>query len=252
MSLTSSVILLLSIGLEVSLLWCLFRRHLWRHYSYFCGYVVYNLIVQDFFLFGVWSLAPRFYRVVYWQTETVSVALRFLVLWEVFRHTFPVGFLTKRMTSKWITVGSLGLGLLSAIWTLASYRAVPSPYYALERGLGFPQAVLTLGILLLARYYHVPLGRNIWWIAVGFGGYVSISTVNFAVFDLYHSFLPYWQVLVPLSFNAMLAVWIWAVWDYAPNPPIAVADAAEQAAELDWWRERWKGTLSSVRKVVRS
>lgn len=155
------------------------------------------------------------------------------------------------MASTWTTVGSLGLGSLAAFWTFASYRAVPSPYYALERGLGFPQAVLTLGILLLAGYYQVQIGRNIWGMAVGFGGYVSVSTVNFALFDLYHSFLPYWQVLVPLSFNAMLAVWIWAVWDYAPNPPIVVADAAEQAMALRWWWERWKGTLSNARKVVR-
>jgi hypothetical protein len=254
MSDAAYVILLLSVALEVCLLWRLSRRQLWRRYIYFLSYVLYQLIVMDFLLFGVWRLAPALYRDFYWNAETLSAALRFLLVWEIFRHTFPRGSTLNRIASNAMALLSLGLGLFSVcvLWGFQAYSHFHSPYPALERGFGLAQALLTLGILFLARYYGVAFGRNLWGIAVGFGAYVSISTVNFAAIDLYHSFLPYWQVLVPLSFTGMLAVWTWAVWTYGPNPTPAVADEREQAVELGWWMERWARTLSTVRKVMHS
>jgi len=251
---TSYTIFLTGVALEVCILWRLSRRQQWRQYFYFLFYVLYDFIVLDLILFGVWRFAPSLYRGFYWGSETISAALRFLVIWEVFRHTFPKGSALQQIASKGIGLVSLGLGLfsVSVFWSLDAYSRLHSPYAALERGFGFSQAVLILGILLMARYYGVQFGRNMWGVALGFGTYVSICVVNFAVIDLQHSFLPYWQALVPLSFNAMLAVWTWAVWTYAPNPPIVTANTAEQAAQLGWWTDHWNRMLSTVRRVVHS
>ena len=250
MSSLSYVIFLSSILLEICLFWRLLRASLWRHYPYFSCYVLYTLLADDLFLFVVMKLAPGLFRLVYWQAETLSAALRFLVILEIFRHMFPRSSAIRTMALRWASSAGSGLALLSLFWALRAYRATPSPYYAMERGLGFLQAALTLAVLLLGRYYQVQMGRNVRGMALGLGGYVSLSVIHFALIDLCHWFLPYWRVLVPLSFTAMLAVWIWALFDYAPNPSLAEAAGAEPGPDLDWWAQRWARTVSLVRRSV--
>jgi len=117
----------------------------------------------------------------------------------------------------------------------------------LDRSFGFAQSIFILIILLTARYYGVQMGRNLWGIAVGFGAWISISTVNYALFDLTGSFFPYWQFLRPLSFVGLLAVWTWALWDKSPGPYLA--DRLVPAAALDAWTQSWNRTQDSLRRV---
>lgn len=254
LSFSAYAALVVSLALEICLLACLVRRHLWRRYFSFFLYVLYELMIMDFFLLGVWTLAPQLYRGFYWNVESISVVSRFLVLWEIFRQTFPRGFTLSRLASRAVGIFSLGLWLFSVCvaWSVQAYSRFHSPYPALERGIGLAQALLTLAILLLARYYGIRLGRNVWGMAVGFGAYVSATSVSFVVIDLYRSFVPSWQLLAPLSFDFMLAVWAWALWTDSPNPKIAFANPAQRVAALRWWEEWWGRTLSTLRKVMQS
>lgn len=146
-----------------------------------------------------------------------------------------------------LLVGTLAVGML---WGIHVFGKAHLWDLAVERSFGFAQAVLILLILIVARYYHVQMGRNVWGIAVAFGMYSSLIIANSAFLDLLHSFLPYWTVLAPLSLVAMLAIWTWAVWIYAPNPApvVGVMDAEDVA--LRSWSEGWGQTLSTVRKVM--
>ena len=244
-------IFLSGVVLEICLLWRLLRKGLWRTYSCFFSYVFY-VVIGTLVLFGILRLLPGLYRSVYWGSESISIALRFLVIWEVFRHTFPIGSALNRTVSRGFAVVALGLVIFAvgSFWSYETYTEFHSVYPALNRSFGFAQAVMILGILFAARYYGIQLGRNIWGIAVAFGAYASILTANNAMIDLRHSFLPYWRLLSPLSFVAMLAMWTWAVWVEAPNPPIATRVAAEPDSEFNRWTEGWSRTMSTIRRVM--
>jgi hypothetical protein len=249
----SQAIVLLGTSFEVCLVWRLLRNGLTPRYPYFSAYlfcvILRTLALYAVQWYGIENIPPDVYKSYYWNTESIGVALRCLVVWELFRHTFPRGSALNRTVSKGL--GLIALGLLifavATFWSYQAYATFHSVHPALDRSFGFAQSVLILGILLTARYYDIQLGRNLWGIAVGFGAWISISTVNNAMIDLTHSFLPYWQFVRPLSFVAMVAVWTWAVWEAAPNPQ--VAEQPVSVSELTAWTEDWNRTLSSVRRA---
>jgi hypothetical protein len=239
------------LALELFLVGRLLYSGLWRPYSYFFSYAVYAL-AGTLAIFGTLAFSPGRYAVVYWTTESISIVLRFLVVWEVYRHTFPRGSAPNRVVSKRFAVIVLALAILSigSFWSYATYPQSYSIHAALDRSLGFAQAVMILGMLFAARYYGIQFGRNIWGIAVALGAYASISTANNALIDLAHSFHPYWRVLSPLSFVGMLGVWTWAVWVEARNPAIVAVPAADLDAEFGHWVEGWKRTTSTARRFT--
>jgi hypothetical protein len=246
-------VFVLGVVLELCLLWRLLRRELWRRFPFLSLYFLYVLLVMNLLVFVVGRWFPAALGPVYWICESFSAALRFFIVWEVFRHMFPAGSPLHRASfQRFVVLGFVTVLLsVSAIWGAHAYAGYRSPYPALERSFGFAQAALVLVALLMARIYGVRLGRNVWGIAVGFGIYASISVLDFALVDLNESLLfPYWQVASPLSFNVMIAFWTWALWTDAPNPAVAASLAEEQAGDLRWWAERWAKALSSVRRIV--
>jgi len=112
---------------------------------------------------------------------------------------------------------------------------------------------LTLAILVIARFYGRELGRNIWGIATAFGVWVSIATANNALIDFSHPLLSYWQTLWLLSFVAMVGMWTWAMWVYAPNPEIEEHPDDENGPsgpQLSDWALQWDRATSAGRKVL--
>ena len=175
---------------------------------------------------------------------SVHICLRFLVIWEVFRQTFPKTSPLHRMVSRQATLGTFALISVSTgmLWAVQTYSKSHSVYLAMERSFGFVQAVLILAVLTLARYYHLPVGRNIWGIAVAFG-HVQFSVHSDFRSRRYHAlfFFPYWYFLSPFSFVAMLGMWTWAVWVYAPNQVAAANEMIDPAGDFGRWAETGDG-----------
>ncbi|HVB54804.1 MAG TPA: hypothetical protein VNE63_00010 [Candidatus Acidoferrales bacterium] len=251
MSKISYAILTAGMTLDVCLLWRLLRKALWREYPGLFSYVLYDLIATCV-LFGILRSSPHLYRSLYWKSEIVSMSLGFLVVWEIFRHTFPKGSILRAVVAKgFATVALIPIIFtFSVFWALASYAKFHYLYPVFERSFGFVLSALVLATLLATKYYHVSLGRNVWGIALGFGAYVSISTAIFGLVDVTNLFVPYMQVLRPLSFIAMLATWTWAVWIYVPNPPIAVGRAAALDVALSSWSDNWRRTISAIWRTI--
>jgi hypothetical protein len=234
--------------LELATVLVLFRRSLWRAYPFFFAYSIWlftansAILITDGFFHSIYSA-------VYWHIDSVDIVLRLLVIWEVFRQTFPKNSGLRRSLSKGLAIIAFVLLVLAGgtLWGYQNYNGLRSLHLALDRSFGFVQAVMILGTLIVARYYGVRFGRNIQGIALGFGTWASISTANSAMVDLAHSFLPYGDYLRPVSFVFMLVVWIWALRVYEPNPPIIESEPAE----LDQWTEEWNRTISAARTIIR-
>jgi len=250
-SVTSYAIFVIGVGLEVCVLYSLIRNRLWRLYSYYFAYVL-SMVIRTVGLFAVLQFLPDRYRELYWATESIGVALRFLVVWEVFRHTFPHGSMVHKVVSKGFAVVAFALMIMAVgiFWSYESYARFHSVYPAIDRSFGFAQAVMILGILFTARYYDLNPGPTLWGVAVAFGAWVSISTANNAMIDLKHSFLPYWELLRPLSFVMMLIIWVRAVWVYVEVPRVASLESVERMPELGQWEEGWDRTIANVRRVM--
>jgi hypothetical protein len=186
---------------------------------------------------------------VYWTTDVVDVFVRFLVVWELLRHLFPKGSSLIVLFSRGfaVVIAALLMLAISTFWSYQTYASSHSVRAAMERSSSFTQAVMTLGLLLAARYYRIPLGRQLATIAVAFGAWASIATANNAMIDLERSFLPYWQIVRPLSFVVLIGTWTWALWKEAPEA--SGAEYPVQAPELAAWTAHWNRTQSSWRRV---
>ena len=235
--------------LELVILCLFLRKGLWRAYPLLFTYAVW-LLVANSVLLTTSLYFPRVHPSYYWNIDSIDVVLRFVVVWEIFHQIFPKNSGLNKTLSKGLAMVALGL-IVFACATFLIYQNYTGPrsvHLALDRSFGFIQAIMILGTLLMARYYGVQCGRNVRGIALAFGGWVSISTATNAMADLAVSFIPYWYYLRPLSFVVMMAVWIWALWVYEPNPPIPEGESAE----LNQWTEDWNRTISTARTIIRS
>ncbi len=256
----SFAICITAIALEFGAVLLLLRRSLWREYPFFSIYALWLLtancaiLVTDLFF-------RRLYPALYWHIDSIDIVLRLLVVWEVFRQTFPKNSGLSRSFSKGLGIVAVGLLIVACVtfWGYQNYGlpslAYPAqsrvaswrPHLALDRSFGVVEALMILGTLVVARYYGVRCGRNIRGIAFAFGAWASISTANSAMIDLANSFVPLFYYLRPLSFVFMLVVWIWALWLYEPNPPIE--ESADE--DLSRWTEDWNRTISAARTMIR-
>lgn len=247
---SSYLILFLGFALEIAIAWRLAKDNLWRNYSLFALYVLF-IFAQGCLGFILLRHSPASYAEWYWRTGIVGILLRFVLIWEIFRHAFPESSALRQMMSRQFVTKILALiGVASGmLWVYQTYGE-RSVYLAMERSFGFVQAALVLAVFALARYYNFHLERTSWGIAVAFGLYCSLSTIASAALELAHwSLFPYWYLLSPLSFVAMLGVWTWAVWTHAAGTVLQHDGILDPATELGAWSESWGRTVSTVRKV---
>jgi hypothetical protein len=255
----AQALVILGTALEVCLLWRILRTGLVSKYPYYSFYLfcvaLRTAALYAVQWYGVDRIPPDVYASYYWNTETIGIALRCLVVWELFRHVFPRGSPLNQMAAKGFGIIAFGLfifavGTVSALWSYQAYSKFHSLYPALDRSFGFAQSVFILAILLTAKAYGTRLGRNLWGIAVGFGAWISLSTLNNAAIDLTHSFYPVLQFLRPLSFVGLLGFWTWTLWEVSATP--SIADHSVSTEELNTWTEDWNHTQASLRRVKHS
>ncbi len=235
----------LGLLLELVILWRCAQARLWQQYPFFYVYLGY-IFARTIAIFVVTQFQFPAYAVAYWLTAAAADLLRFLVAWEVFRQSFAFAVAARRI------VGQV-LFLLLIVLTAVLFLGTKSPglFFAdFERKSSFIQATMVVVTLALARYYSLPLGRNIWGMALGLGMYVSMAIVNFAALELVKSFFPYWRFIRPLSFIGMLGVWAWALWSYAPNPRPATAALEVYERGLAHWAQAWSDVRAALRKAV--
>ena len=228
------------------------RGEMRGRYRFLSAYVLFSLLGMDVTLFFVRHAAANAYALTYWLLETVSLFLRFLVIWEIYRHTFRRHGEANRASS----MGWGGLGLaavlvaVSGFTWMRAYRGFHSLLLALVCTAGIVQAVLVLAALSAAKVRGLAIGRNIWGLAIGFGAYVSIDVLNFALVDLNGLLLRFIRTIAPVSYIGMLVVWTWALWNYAPGPERKPGAEWEREKVMGEWAQRWERTRGEVRKVV--
>jgi hypothetical protein len=238
--------------LELLLLWRVFRERLWRPYPFLSAYIVYVSCASWAFLFilQLSGYSSRPYAVVYWGNEIAAAFLWIFIVWEIFRHSFPSGLPIRRFVGAVsVLLAAAAGGLLFAHGAAGLPRTLGYVVPNAERYASLVAAPVILWLLVAAQYYRIPLGRNIWGVAIGFGMFLSSTAANFAAALLGSPLAKITLLLGPASFVGMLAIWVWALWRYAPNPECAPALAECSELDLILWRKEWHRLLTSMRKV---
>lgn len=233
--------------LQVLLLWRVVRLRAWRHYPLFCTYFVYTCCSGSVQL-ALALLRYSAYVRVYYSTEAVAAILRFAVAWEIYRQVFRRG-----STVRNIAGGALGgvLALLALVFWLSVASVGNSAMVDFMRKMALAVAVWMLVVLGLARLYRIPAGRNISGMAIGFVIFAGSEMVDFASFDLAPRLGIIWRYVHPFGYLFMLAVWLWGLWEYAPNPQLVNAEEATRAQGISWWREQSASLEAAIRKVTK-
>ena len=242
-----------AILLEGLLLWRLSKHGLASRYPHLTVFVLYRFL-GDAILFPINRYRPDWFAVAYWRLEAITLSLQFLVNWEFFRGAFP-----RRSTLHdiaWKMLLTVELGAVPAIVVL-SWRQASSMHFlylhfspVVEQYFCLAQAILLLTPATVAWYYRVPLGRNLRGLCLGFGIYLLVRSVNFASLQVFRGFAPYWRLLTPMTFIAMIAVWLWAFWEYAPSSEQASLDEDQYSQWKTEWQHLWSRTMALLRRGV--
>lgn len=243
------VISAIGILVEGLLVWRLLNDRLLNRYPYFSAFILCDLVC-NLALISVASLRQEWFRFSSGTALAVSALTGLLIIWEVARVLFPPDSTLRRLAqSTLLALAAFGLpAILALAWSQAnsihfSYRYVPPVF---EQYLTLAQAILLLAIAAIARYYALPLGRNLRSLVFGFGLYLLLNAINFASLQIIHGFLPYWQLLSPALYIGLLAFWLWSFWEYAPAPSrtTAVRDSLESREQ---WKQAWLATTNLMK-----
>lgn len=189
----------------------------YKHYGFFYTAIAYSLLESLVIIYLV-IFKPPYASLAWILIENISPLVGFLVAGEIYRQVFSGLPHLRRQAGQAV---SLVLLLLVGASFAADFVARPLhsfPFLASEWQCRLAQGAFLVLSLALARYYGIPLGRNVLGMAIGFGFFVSIAVANFALrgqFGSDYSFLGY---VYTLSSLACYGIWSWSLWDYAPNP----------------------------------
>jgi hypothetical protein len=234
-----------SIGcaLQILLWWRAFHARTWLAYPLFYGYLAYTSI-SSFAL--ALPLSYPVYAKMYWWVYFVAAILRFGIVAEAYRYTFPSDSPTRRRASLLV----LSAALLLLIVVLLSASGIAT-FPDMLRTLGCSVAALMLTIIGIARYYQIPIGRNVWGMTTGLLVFTGSELVYLSALDLFPRLWPLWRSVHPLAFNFMLMVWTVGLWRYYPNPRLLPPSKQFAQELLHVWEHQWAQVSHVVRSLVK-
>lgn len=236
-------------GLLLLIVWRGARGKFIPRFPLFYSYVIYCLCWSSV-IFVSTHLLSQLQWTIYWRLFIVNLVAEFGVLVEISDHIF----------NPFPVIRSLGRALTIAICLTFSIIIIPplfrsgSPTAALL-GLGettsIAKAVIVCVLLVTARYYRLPLGRNISGMILGFAAYVGVSVANYALAErlgraLYGNTF---SMVGGLSSTLCLLIWTVALWRYEPVvlvPPAGRADEHETSGSLTYRLEQFNSTLGNL------
>ena len=163
------------------LLWIMVRRGLHRKFPMFCAYAALQ-VVQSAILFVIskhFGFSTPEYKQVYSMTVAASAALRFAVIYELFKdffRSYPLlirpGRILLRGGTIVLLLAALGLAVLApgnGVELLVNATNV------LDRTVSILQCGLLISLLLFSRYFSLSWGSPAVGIALGLGTFASVS-----------------------------------------------------------------------------
>lgn len=205
-----------SIVAQVFLFALLFLRGHFRRLSAFTGYVTLDicqagvlLALYDRVGFGAPAAAAA------WVSQAATIGAKALAVGEVCRR------ILRPYRGIWALGWRLLLGVAGAVLFYAALATHGNWKFAIlyaQRGLELAIAVALVVLLLLIRYYLVPVHPALKSIAMGFCVYSCFVVLNNSILEQWRR--PYavlWSAADLLVFLAVVLIWIRALWHPLPS-----------------------------------
>jgi hypothetical protein len=222
-----------AIGMEAGLVFRALSTKLTTKFPLFYTYLS-IVLLQEFLRFGVYRSGTHAqYSAVYWPTQFVSLVAGSAVLFEIYRismREFPGAAKMARNL-----LGALFAGIfVNAFWSgsLGSAEWLKSTCLVLERDMRAVQAAAICTLVVLFLVYSIPFGKNLRGILVGYSIFVAASAIQLALVAHFGAPVkPIWVYAQPITYLAVLGIWIQALWREAAVPKTVPAPALERDYE---------------------
>ncbi|MBZ5500988.1 MAG: hypothetical protein LAN59_01955 [Acidobacteriia bacterium] len=250
-----TVLVCAGILLECMILVRALQQRLLARYAYFYSYAL-SVLLGTLLLSAVRMIRPSLYPTYYWSVQFVTLLFGYGILLEIIQQVLSPYPGAERFARR------TGVGLLAGIlcFALVYSRLAPGASHGqfvveFERDLRTVQTLLLFSLLAVISYYGIPVGRNMKGMIVGYGLYVGTSLISLAVRAYAGAWLAtLWVFAQPISFTISLAIWLVALWSYAPNP--APGPAADLEEDYGTMAHRTRAMINLMRthlfKSVRS
>jgi hypothetical protein len=235
------------IGLEALVLFRAGKSGILGTYPMFCVYLT-CILVSDVALLPMYRLfGSAIYTRFYWTKEFVCMLAGYAVVLELIDRGLECYGGPKKLARK------AGFGVFAGIvsftggeWLVQRRVGLLLTSIEVQRDLRAAELVLLGLVIGLLLYYHIPVGRNLKGIVLGYG--LCVATVVMAdAFRSYkgQSFQTAFSLLRSYSFFASLLIWTVFLWSYEPNPvPDGPAQLSDDYDALANWT---KGALAGLR-----
>lgn len=215
-------------------------RKAYRQYRWFAIYMVAE-IVSFLILYPLRALqTPYFYA--YCFTTTLSVALGFAVIHEIFVNIFRPYHTLRDLGSVLFKWAGLVMLLVAVIVSASGQALQREPFIELtlilERSIRVVQCGLILFLLLFSKYLGISWRQRSFGIALGFGLYASIDLSLLALHLGAHISQNVQNLISMSSFILSIGVWI----GYS-----LIREASREDAVRLLKSQRWEQSLNDMR-----
>jgi hypothetical protein len=183
----------------------------------------------------IYRLYPEHYASAFWFHFLITLLAEFAVLVEISDRVFDL-FPALRRLGRFLTLSICATFFLLYIFpALTERRSASAAILDLMKRTSVTKTAIIIVLLAVARYYRVPLGRNISGMMLGFSLYLAVNVANFAVAETYGRALyaRAFAIVGPLSYAVCLLVWTLSLWRYEPvlQTDREVPETAEKVSE---------------------
>jgi hypothetical protein len=190
----------------------LFR--LWLFYSYLIYCLTAGVVI-----IGVRYLAPGSYASVFWFVFLTPVIAEFAVLVQVADYILDP-YPAIHQVGRFLTVAVCVMFIALYVGpSLLEPRPRSLAILNLVLRSSVAKAAIVIVLLGVARYFRIPLGKNIAGIMMGFSIYLALNTANFALAETYgrSQYGQAFTTVLLLTQTLTLLVWTIALWHPQPD-----------------------------------
>jgi hypothetical protein len=239
------IVSIIGAALLVSYIW---KKKLHREFPIFFSFLVaetaFDLLnfVLNVLLSNVLhrQLYRQAYYYSYWTGIAVTTCLGFFVLQEIFRNIFRPYESLRTFSStlfRWSTLVLMMVGVIMALSSGPSrtlHGAVTNYIYTIDRSVQLMQCGLVLFMYLFARQLGLTEGHRVFGITIGFGLRAAVQLLTVTLYSRY-STSAMATVVDHVSMSIyLIALVIWAVYMYRPEPERRRASVLEQTESLNY------------------
>src|SRR6267143_1410208 len=220
-----------AIALEAALLWRGATSQLLKKYPLVYAYIGCVLLIE-ILRFCCYRFAPNSYPSFYWNSELVTIAASYGVIFEIFRqalrHSLGVARIAQELL---LVVFVIALTYAASDLLHGGLASVPRATADLGRYLLYVEGALLFVMLWLFGRYRISFGRNLLGLTVGYSLSVALDVVNLAFLSTPgHESSVGLRKLIPLTHLITLVIWCASLWSSQPEP----LPPAERAIDRDY------------------